>query len=274
MADFLSSSSGSLPPILNAGVASIFTVGRSVQGVVVQADSGTIVALPAGINSALLKIANNDAVSQNSIVSQTAQLRIAAIEGQNILSQAQTANGELKTPFPNSGFGKVLRTIAQVINGRSMIGASRQIFYCNQGFYDSHVAQLGAQAANLAELDAGLGAFMSALEEMGLGDQVLICTHSDFNRTMQANTTGGTDHGWGNHQIILGGGIQGGRVVGSMPDLELGGSSDLSVQGVWIPTTSVTQMTASIGSWMGLSSSQLGTVFPDLANFGNQTVNL
>src|SRR5260370_21730494 len=91
MADFLSSSSGSLPPILNAGVASIFTVGRWVQGVVVQADSGTIVALPAWINSALLKIANNDAVSQNSIVSQTAQLRIPAIEGQDILSQAQTA---------------------------------------------------------------------------------------------------------------------------------------------------------------------------------------
>ena len=119
----------------------------------------------------------------------------------------------------------------------------------------------------LSELDGGLGAFMQAMVELGLSNQVLVCTHSDFNRTMQANITGGTDHAWGNHQILLGGGIKGGQVFGSMPALELGGSSDLGTQGIWIPTLSVTQMTAGIGAWMGLTSSQLASVFPDLANF-------
>jgi hypothetical protein len=59
-----------------------------------------------------------------------------------------------------------------------------------------------------------------------------------------------------------------------MPDFELGGNSDFAKQGIWIPTTSVTQMTAGIGSWMGLSGAQLATVFPDLAKFGNQTIQL
>jgi uncharacterized protein (DUF1501 family) len=276
MADFLTSQSGSLPPLLDAGPASVFTVGNSVQGIAVQANSGQVVTLPAGINSAIANIANGDSASQNKIVAQAAQLRIAAFNQQTLLNQARAANGTLQTIFPTSPFGRVMSAIAQVINGRSVIGASRQIFYCNQGSYDSHTVQLPAQAANLAELDAGLGAFMSALDEMGLGNQVLVCTHSDFNRSMQANTNLGTDHAWGNHQLILGGGTNGGRVVGTMPDLDLGGSSDLGAQcqGIWIPTTSVTQMTAGIGSWMGLSNSQLASVFPDLVNFGNQFVQL
>jgi uncharacterized protein (DUF1501 family) len=275
MADLLKSQSGSLPPLLDAGPASVFTVGQSVQAIAVQANSGLVVALPAGINSAVLSIAHSDTTSQNNIVAQAAKLRVAAYEEQALINQAQSS-GSLQTVFPASGFGQVMKTIAQVINGRSVIGASRQIFYANQGSYDTHGAQLPIQAANLADLDGGLGAFMSALDEMGLGNQVLVCTHSDFNRTMQANTAIGTDHAWGNHQLIIGGMTNGGRIAGTMPDLDLGGSCDLGAQsqGVWIPTTSVSQMTGGIGSWMGLSTSQVGSVFPDLANFGGQVVQL
>jgi uncharacterized protein (DUF1501 family) len=275
MADFLISQSGSLPPLLDAGPASVFTVGNSVQAISVQANSGTLVALPAGIDSAVLSIAASDATSTNSIIAQAAQLRIHAYQEQNLIDQAQTS-GTLKTVFPTSGFGQVMSTIAQVISGRSVIGASRQIFYCNQGSYDTHTSQVRAQAASLTELDGGLGAFMSALDEMGLGDQVLVCTHSDFNRTLQANINGGSDHAWGNHQLIIGGMTNGGRIAGTMPDFDLGGNCDLGAQsqGVWIPSTSVTQMTAGIGSWMGLSSSQLASVFPNLSNFGGQSVQL
>jgi len=115
---------------------------------------------------------------------------------------------------------------------------------------------------------------MNSLDEMGLTDQVLICTHSDFSRTLTSNTSGGSDHAWANNQLMIGGGINGGRIVGSMPELELGGSSDLNGLGCWIPTLSVTQMTAAIGGWMGLNSSQLATVFPDLANFPSGAIQL
>ena len=113
-----------------------------------------------------------------------------------------------------------------------------------------------------------------AIDELGLTNEVLVCTHSDFNRTMQGNSTSGTDHAWGNHQIVLGGGITGGRILGSMPALELGGSSDLGTLGTWIPTTSVTQMTAGVGKWMGLSTAQVASVFPDLANFSSGALAL
>jgi uncharacterized protein (DUF1501 family) len=160
-----------------------------------------------------------------------------------------------------------MKMIAQIIGGRSVIGASRQLFYCAQGNYDNHGQLLANQSSALTDLDSNLGAFMDALGDMGMTDNVMICTHSDFNRTMQSNINLGTDHAWGNHQIILGGGIAGGRILGEFPDLDLGGNSDFGTQGIWIPTTSVTQMTAGIGSWMGLSEAQINTVFPDLVNF-------
>ena len=272
--DIIASQSGSLPPILEAGLASIFSVGRSVQGVVLQNGSTSFTPLPAGIDQTILSIAREDSRSQNNLVSQAAQLRFQAMSQQALLSQATSAGATLKTQFPQSGFGQGLQTIANTINGRSVIGASRQIFYLQQGEYDTHQNQLSLHSSFLSELDAGIGALMMALQEMGLENNVLVATHSDFNRTYTSNVTGGSDHAWGNHQLILGGGISGGRIVGSVPEPELNGSLDFNGYGTWIPNLSVTQMAASIGSWMGLSSSEVASVFPDLSNFSQGAISL
>ena len=274
MADQLQSLSGVLPPVLDAGQSSVFTVGNSVQGIAIQANTGQLVALPAGMDAAVLNVAQAESQSVNALVAANAKLRMVSAQQQVLLSQAQSAGGTLQTAFPSGYFGSALQTIAQVINGRSVVGASRQIFYCNQGGYDMHQNQTQQHAPMLADLDNGLAAFMTALDEMGLGNQVLVCTHSDFNRTMLVNSSGGTDHAWGSHQILLGGGIQGGRVLGSLPALEIGGSSDWTGQGVWVPTISTTQMTAGIGQWMGLNASQLQTVFPLLGNFPSGPLSL
>lgn len=270
--DYIANQSGSLPPVLNGGGNSIFTVGNTVQGVSIQT-GGAWPALPPGMNELVEQIATNDSSSTNEMVAAIGKYRAAAMQQQVLIDQA-LQYGTLKTQFAAQGFGPVIRTIAQVINGRSVIGANRQIFYVQQGSYDTHQSQLGNQQASLAELDTAIGNFMTALDEMGLANQVLICTHSDFCRTLTSNTSGGTDHAWGNHQFVIGGGITGGRIVGSMPDLDLGGSLDWNGLGTWIPTLSVTQMTAAIGSWMGLNNSQLASVFPDLANFPTGAISL
>jgi uncharacterized protein (DUF1501 family) len=148
------------------------------------------------------------------------------------------------------------------------------MFYIQQGVYDTHQSQLVNHATYLSDLDSGIGAMVSALQEMGLENNVMICTHSDFNRTMVANGSAGSDHAWGNHQLVIGGGITGGRIIGTIPEPELGGSLDCNGAGTWIPTLSVTQMTAAMGWWLGLSKTQLNTVFPDLANFSQGPIVL
>jgi uncharacterized protein (DUF1501 family) len=226
------------------------------------------------LQNAALAIAALDSASPNQLVAHAAQVRGAAVQQQLLLAQAQLAGSTLKTAFPSSVFGGRMSVIAQLINGRSVIGASRQIFYCEQGSYDTHQNQLSGQTACLAELDLGLAAFMQALQEMGLSNQVLVCTQSDFNRTMIGNGTAGSDHAWGNHQLILGGGLQGGRIIGTLPDMDIGGSQDFNGMGTWIPTLSVSQYAAGVGSWFGLAKGQLATTFPDLANFSQGAILL
>jgi uncharacterized protein (DUF1501 family) len=278
MADLLVGQSGSLPPIFDCSAASIFTVGRSVQGIVlensVESNTPSMQLLPSNMSATILAIAQDDANSTNAIISQAAQLRVLAMNQQALLQQAQSAGGTLATTFPNTAFGFSMQSIANVINGRSVIGVSRQIFYVQQGAYDTHTIQLTTQAEQLSELDGGIGALYEALQEMGLQNDVLICTHSDFNRTYTSNTTQGSDHAWGNQQIIIGGGIRGGRIIGTMPEPEIGGQMDINGYGIWIPTLSVTQMVAGIGAWMGLTQSQLASVFPDLSNFAQGAITL
>ncbi len=267
VADLLTAQSGQLPPVLNAGLDAVFTVGQSVQGVSMQASNGSFVPVPAGLNTAMVNFAQRDCQSANQLVAHTAQLRLASMQQQTILQSALQAGSSLSTTFSTTAFGNVMKAIAQVINGRSALGASRQIFFCQQGSYDSHTTQIQGQADNFLDLDTNIGFFMQALAEMGLSDKVLLCTHSDFGRSCQANTAAGTDHGWGSHHIVVGGGIRGGQILGAMPDLELGGTCDFNGDGIWIPTTAVTQLTAGVASWMGLNASQVSSVFPDLGNF-------
>lgn len=265
VADTLASQSGSLPPILSAGLQSLFTVGQDVQAIAMQGGQAFSV-LPPELNNTVLRIAQADASSSNLLLAQAAKLRVAALQQQTLIDQASSYR-PIQTAFPSSGFGYTLKKIAGIMAGRSVIGASRQIFYVQQGDYDSHSNQIPQQGDNFNDLDTGLTAFYAALEELGLANQVLVCTHSDFNRTLTPNTNAGSDHGWGTHQIVLGGGITGGRILGQMPTLELNGPDDLNGSGSWIPTTSVTQLTAGVGSWMGLNTSQLHSVFPELTKF-------
>ncbi len=274
IADALQGQSGTLPMVLDAGPASIFTVGNAVQGITVQGGTVNSAPIPLSLQNAAQGLSMQDVSSKNALVAQSAKLHAAALQQQAAIAQARAAGSSLRTQFPTSGIGAELAAVAQLINGRSVVGASRQIFYLAQGGYDTHDAQLGLHNTNLGALDAGLGAFMAAMAEIGMTNQVLVCTHSDFNRSMAANSTGGSDHAWGNHQMLLGGGINGGRIIGTLPELALGGAHDLGTLGTWIPTLSVTQMAAAVGGWIGLSPGQLAGVFPDLANFSQGAISL
>ena len=82
-----------------------------------------------------------------------------------------------------------------------------------------------------------MGSFYDATVELGVANQVTTFTASDFGRTFTPNA-GGTDHGWGNQQLIMGGTVQGGNIYGKMPSLAVNSDDDTG-RGRWIPTTSV-----------------------------------
>jgi uncharacterized protein (DUF1501 family) len=90
-------------------------------------------------------------------------------------------------------------------------------------------------------------------------------TASDFGRTYTPNA-GGTDHGWGNLQFVMGGAVQGGDIYGRMPSLVLGADDDTG-RGRWIPTTSVDEYNATLATWFGVSAANLPVVLPNIGRF-------
>jgi len=180
----------------------------------------------------------------------------------------------------NTGLGNQLYQLAKLIAGNATVQGNRQIFFASMGGFDTHGNQLvtgspleGDHARLLKELGDALAAFYAALKALGLDGAVTAFTQSDFGRTFAPNNSTGTDHAWGNQQLVLGGAVKGGATYGNYPELVLGGVDDVGVdswelQGRWIPTTAVDQYAATLLHWFGATESQLDTVLPNLKNFG------
>jgi uncharacterized protein (DUF1501 family) len=180
----------------------------------------------------------------------------------------------------NTGLGNQLYQVAKLIYGNATVQGSRQIFFTQMDNFDTHAGQSitgspteGVHARLLKELGDALGCFNTAMKNLGLGDAVTAFTQSDFGRTFVPNTTTGTDHGWGNHHLVVGGAVKGGASYGLYPDLTVGGQNDIGAEswelhGRWLPTTSVDQYAGTLLGWFGANDTQLRQILPNLGYYG------
>jgi uncharacterized protein (DUF1501 family) len=169
-------------------------------------------------------------------------------------------------------FAAQLFQVAKLIRLGQSTGSGPQIFFVGGGDFDFHAGQLDRQSALLTQVGSALAAFHTSMQALGLGGAVTSFTESDFGRTLKPNHSGGTDHAWGNTQLVLGGAVRGKATYGTHPELTLGGPDDVGQatweqQGRWIPTTSVEQYAATLLSWLGASDGQLSQILPRLGAF-------
>ncbi|MCB1204536.1 MAG: DUF1501 domain-containing protein [Verrucomicrobiae bacterium] len=182
----------------------------------------------------------------------------------------------------NNSFTNQMKLVARLIAGHSALGNSRQIFFVQQTGFDTHTTQIpdtgnvfaGGHTGLMNVLNRTLKGFSDSLKDVGLWNNTVAFTASDFTRTFTANKTdasAGSDHAWGGHHCVMGGPVLGGRIYGKFPVL-LTGTTTNSIDatgssGRWIPSTSVDQYAAVLASWLGVPNDALEDIFPNLTRF-------
>jgi uncharacterized protein (DUF1501 family) len=196
---------------------------------------------------------------------------------------ASDGSGDVAAVFPSgNSLADQLKMVARMIKvSRAAFSAQRQIYYVRLGSFDLHdgmfiagqpVATYG-HGELLTTLNQALGAFWTALGEIGARSQVTTFTMSDFARTLTGNGSG-SDHAWGGNLMVLGDAVQGGKLYGTYPNLMVNANDNTAKdwsfsRGQYIPTTSVEQVAATLAKWMGVTdSAALASIFPLLDNFG------
>ena len=84
--------------------------------------------------------------------------------------------------------------------------------------WDTHSGQNARLASQLKNLDGLMAGLHEGLAAAWSKTVILVAT--EFGRTVAANGTGGTDHGTAGAAMLIGGAVQGGRVIADWPGLK------------------------------------------------------
>ena len=161
------------------------------------------------------------------------------------------------TGYPDAEPAPALKELARLIKADLGVTAAAVDF----GDWDMHenlgASDKGWMYDQLTDLSGALAAFAADLGP--LFSKVTVVTLSEFGRRVKENGTGGTDHGYGNVSLVLGGSVLGGKVYGRWHGL----AADKLVSGDLAVTTDYRQVVGEVlTKKCGVDS--LGAVFPGL----------
>ncbi len=180
----------------------------------------------------------------------------------NTTGDYSPANGAV---YPSGTFGNHMEVIAQM----TKLDLGLRVATVQLGGWDTHNGQGngsgGYFASHIEELTAGMNALYTDLNGVGgtnYTQKLTIVVQSEFGRRLRENDDGGTDHGYGNVMMVLGGNVIGG-VHGAWPGLEtsqLFDNADLDVK------TDFRRVLSEI-LIRRMGNNNLGIIFPGYSNY-------
>lgn len=159
--------------------------------------------------------------------------------------------------YPGGSFGDSLETVAQLVKMEQGLRVATIDF----GGWDTHESQANGDGTGylpdrLGTLSQGLHALVSDLVDYL--PRLTVVVMSEFGRRLGRNASNGTDHGHGNVMMVMGGGVNGGKIYGNWPGL-----ADLD-QGQDLRITTDYRVVLSEIITKRLGNPRLGSVFPGL----------
>ena len=188
-----------------------------------------------------------------------------AISANDEFAAAVKSAQSISTQFANDEFSQQMKSVAKTIAANQSLGMKRQTFFVTYGGWDHHDETIANMERMVKVLNDGLLAFQTAVQELGMEQNVTTFTASDFGRTLSSNGRG-SDHAWGGNAMIMGGAVKGGKVYGEYPSLELGNPLDTG-RGVLMPTTSLDLYFAELALWFGIPNTILPDILPNVGRF-------
>lgn len=211
--------------------------------------------------------------SYNSILETAYSNTVKSASGSSFAFSTAISNGTPidETAFNEDDISQKLLMVAKTIAAKDNLMVSNQTFFIEFQGFDTHDDLIVDQSDLLTQLDNAIGAFNGAMVELGLENDVVGFTMSDFGRKLSSNGDG-TDHGWGGNALVWGNAVDGQKIYGQYPDLYLDNPLDIG-GGRLIPTTSCDEYFAELALWFGASSSDLNQIFPNINNFWTPAPN-
>ena len=116
---------------------------------------------------------------------------------------------------PQSAFSRQFDVVAKMIKlDTTALQNERAAYVVGAGNFDTHNSpDLSEQ---FEDINGGLKQFVNEMKAQGLWENVTVMCISDFGRTITSNSQG-TDHGWGGNYWMMGGDVEGGKILGKYP---------------------------------------------------------
>jgi uncharacterized protein (DUF1501 family) len=185
-------------------------------------------------------------------------------DGSMRLIAQQGYTSTLPATWPTTTFARQLWTVAQSI--RFNLGLRYAAI--DLGGWDTHENQgttgNSLYSNKIAELSQALTAFYNELNTTGEMGRVTVIVQSEFGRRVRQNGSGGTDHGYGNPLLVIGGPINGRRMYGQWLGLD---PQVLSPYFGDIPATTDFRRVFSELMIRRMGNNKLGDIFPGYTGY-------
>ncbi|KAL7541246.1 hypothetical protein ACHAXR_012136 [Thalassiosira sp. AJA248-18] len=225
----------------------------------------------------LVKQLNGVGEGENSYLAETWSAKVASALFEYEQMQEMGANSNFEVT--QSEYGKSgdldarFRAIASHMRARDYRKVDRDIYIVSQKGYDLHSENTLNDLFSVGDKGNANGAltlFKQFLVEEELWDSTAILMASDFGRSLNPNSNGGTDHAWGGNYFLIGGKVNGGKILGDFPQPLSSENAHWIGRGRFIPTTPWDAVWNGIASWLGITSdADLDWILPNRGKFDN-----